>query len=283
MARRLQEEKPFPRDPETQVILGAEGFDFAPGERAGEAGAGAAAGHAVLFLHGWTSTPREMRFLAEKTAAAGFRSLGLRFKGHGLTVRALHGVRFADHLAEAEEAFGRLAVEHERVSICGLSMGGLVGLHLACRRRVANLVLVAPFVKPAGATFGLPNHWLVGRVPLPRLVGKNEGGPINDPAGLEGHIAYHAMPSAEMESLVQGARDFQGREKDVTCPVLIFHSVPDKTSDFAGSLSLMEKLASDDRTLVAFNRSNHVLTLDYDRARLERECLDWLIRRQAGG
>lgn len=275
MARRLQEEKPFARDPATLVIRGAEAFDFPAAPPPGEAG-----GHAVLYLHGWTSTPRELRFLAEKTAAAGFRSQGIRFGGHGLTVRALREVGFKDHLAEAEEAFGRLALSHERVSVCGLSMGGLIALNLAARRRVANLLLIAPFVKPAGTTFGLPNHWLAGRVPLSGLVGKDERGPIDDPAGLAGHIAYHAMPAEGMAAVVQAARDFQGLEKDISCPVLILHSVHDRTSDFAGSLSLMGRLGTDDKTLVAFNRSNHVLTLDYDRPRVEAQAVEWLSRRR---
>lgn len=276
MARRLQEEKPFPRDPTTQVIRGAEAFDFpaAPGAGAGRES------HAVLFLHGWTSTPRELRFLAEKIAAAGFRCLGPRLKGHGLTVRALRGVTFSDHFAESEEAFASLAMDHDRVSICGLSMGGLIALHLAARRRVANLVLIAPFAKPAGTTFGLPNRWLVGRVPLSDYVGKHEGGPINDPEGLAGHIAYHAMPAAGMESVVEAAREFRGLERTVTCPTLIFHGVRDRTSDFTGSLDLMGTLGADDKTLVAFNRSNHVLTLDFDRGRLEAETVDWLSRRR---
>lgn len=266
--RRLQEEKPFPRDPGTQIIRGAEGFDFGQGD------------HAVLFLHGWTSTPRELRFLAEKTAAAGFRCQGLLLKGHGTTIRALHGVNFSDHLAESEEAFGKLALAHERVSICGLSLGGLLALNIAARRRVANLILIAPFLKPAGTTFGLPNRWLVGRVPLSGYVGKNVAGPINDPAGLEGHIAYHAMPAQEMVSIVQATRDFQGMEGSISCPTLVLHSVNDTTSDFSGSLALMQNLGSDDKTLIAFNRGNHVITLDYDRESLEAKTVEWLQRHQ---
>jgi len=283
MYRRLQEEKPFARDPATLVIRGAEAFDFpAAGLPDLPAGSpdGESGGHAVLFLHGWTSTPREMRFLAEKTASAGFRSQGIRFDGHGLTVRALRNASFKDHLAQAEEAFGRLAMAHDRVSVCGLSMGGLIALNLAARRRVANLLLLAPFVKPAGTTFGLPNHWLAGRVPLSGLVGKDERGPINDPAGLAGHIAYHAMPAAGVAALAQAARDFRGLEKDVTCPVLILHSVRDRTSDFGGSLALMGGLGADDKTLVAFNRSNHVITLDYDRPGVEARAVEWLSSRR---
>jgi carboxylesterase len=296
MSRRMQEERPFPRDPVTQVIRGAEAFDFAPGppppaadpsRNHGRADGASAladgridrATPAILFFHGWTSTPREMRFLAERFADRGYRCVGHRLKGHGLTVRALQGVSFQDHLEEAGEAFGRLAMEHDRVTLCGLSLGGLLALNVAARRRVDHLILIAPFMKPAGATLGVPNAWLVGRVPLGDMVAKDERGPIDDPAGLKDHIAYHAMPAREMASVVQGARDFEGLEKDVTCPVLILHGVHDRTSDFSGSLALMARLGSEDKTLVAFNRGNHVITLDSERARLEATALEWLDRR----
>lgn len=279
--RRLQEEKPFARDPETHIIHGAEPFVFpadataAPGSGAGQAGS-----HAVLFLHGWTSTPRELRFLARRVATAGFHCEGILLKGHGRTVRALCGVAFRHHLEEAEEAFARLAMAHDRVSVCGLSLGGLLALHLAARRRVANLVLIAPFLVPAGATFGIPNRWLVGRCPIPDLVGKDIGGPIDCPEGRAGHIAYHAMPGPELVSVVQATRDFEGVAPRITSPALIFHSVRDRTSDFAGSQALIRDLGSDDKTLVAFNRGNHVITLDHDRERLEAETVDWLSKRR---
>jgi carboxylesterase len=264
----LQQEKPWPRDPVTQVILGAEPFDFGDGS------------HAVLFLHGWTSTPRELRFAAQKIAAAGFRCRGILFDGHGRTLRALDGVGFREHLAQAERAFGELALSHDRVSICGLSMGGLAALHLAARRRVSSLVLLAPFTRPWGSTFGLPNNFLLGKVPLRGNIAKEMPGPINDPAGLEGHVAYHAMPAAELMTVVQGARDLKGKEGSITSPALILHSVNDHTSDFQGSLDLIKDLGSDDKTLVAFNRSNHILTLDFDRERVETEMVDWLRRRR---
>lgn len=265
----LQQEKPWPRDPATDVIRGAEPFDFGDGA------------HAVLFLHGWTSTPRELRFLAQKIAPAGFRCRGILFDGHGRTVRALEGLGFKDHLAQAERAFAELTLSHDRVSICGLSMGGLIALHLAMRRKVSNLVLIAPFLTPWGSTLGLPHSFLLGKVPLRNTIIKEMPGPIKDPSGMEGHIAYHAMPAREMMTVVQGGRDFAGKEGSITNPTLILHSVHDHTSDFAASQALLRHLGSDDKTLIAFNRSNHVITLDYDRERVETETVDWLRRRKS--
>lgn len=257
-----------PRDPVTGVIRGAEPFAFGDGP------------DAVLFLHGWTSTPRELRFLAERIAPLGFRCEGPLLKGHGTCMEDLAPTRFSDYLAECESAYSNLASRGGRVYVCGLSMGGLLALNLALKYPVAGLILIAPFLLPSGKTFGLPNRWLIGRVPLPAVLAKGKGGPILDPEGLAGHIAYPAMPSASMVSVVLAARAALAALPRVQSPTLIFHARDDRTSDFRGTRLLIEKLGTEDKTLVAFNRGNHVLTLDFPRSRLEAETLGWLQARR---
>jgi len=264
----VQAERPYLRDPVTGIIQGAESFQFGGGS------------HAVLFLHGWTSTPRELRFLAEKIAAAGFHCVGPLLKGHGRVLADLADTRFRDYLSECETAFDALSASHARVSVCGLSMGGLLGLYLSVRRPVANLILLAPFLVPAGKTWGLPNRWLAGRVPLSGNLAKYAPGPIRDPEGFRTHIAYHAMPARTMAGIVAAGREFHAQADRVLCPALILHSVHDTTSAFSGSRFLIENLGSEDKTLVALNRSNHIVTLDFDRARVENTVLAWLRLRQ---
>lgn len=268
MPAEIQVERPYVRDPVTGIIQGAEPFDLGKGS------------HAVLFIHGWTSSPRELRFLAQAVASAGFRCRGVLLEGHGRRLDDLVPTRFPEYLAQCAAAFDSLAAEHERVSVCGLSMGGLLGLHLALRKPVSGLVLLAPFLRPWGKTFGLPNRWLIGRVPLPAMLAKKAPGPIQDLQAIEGHIAYHAMPARSMVSVVAAGRAFEPLAEKVLCPTLLLHSVQDTTSDFIGSQRLIGTLGSQDKTLVAFNRSNHILTLDFDRQRAEETVVAWLDRRR---
>ncbi len=261
------QERPWPRDPLTHIILGAEPFEFGKGD------------HAVLFIHGWTSTPREMRFVAEKVAAQGFMSSGLLLPGHGRTLRALKGTHFSDYLRHCEEAFGELALKHDKVSVIGLSLGGLLALHLAARRKVANLVLYAPFLFPAGSTLGIAHKHLAGYAKIwTDEIAKDAKGPINDASQLEEHIAYHAMPASILAEIMAQGQSILPLLPNITAPTLIFHSPQDRTSHFDGTLQLMRALGSEDRTLIALPRSNHVLTLDIDRDRLERETTAWLQR-----
>lgn len=260
-----QQEKPWPRDPLTHVILGAEPFAFGSGD------------HAVLFIHGWTSTPREMRFIGEKVGQKGFAAQGILLPGHGRTLRSLQTTSFSDYLRHTEEAFGELMLKHDKVSIVGLSMGGLIGLHLAARRKVHGLVLYAPFIRPSGSTMGISNRRMAGLAKLwTDEIVKDVEGPILDKAQLAEHIAYHAMPAAGLADVVKAAEDMVPLLPRVTCPTLIMHAVGDRTSDFEGSLHLMKHLGSEDRTLIALSRSNHVITLDQERDRVEAATLQWL-------
>lgn len=260
-----QQEKPWPRDPLTHIILGAEPFDFGKGD------------HAVMFIHGWTSSPRELRFMAERIASQGKRCKGVLLPGHGRTYRAMLNTRFSDYLGHCEEVFGELALAHESVSLVGLSLGGMLALALAARRKVKNLVLFAPFLRPAGSTLGISNQRLAGLAHLwTDEIPKDPLGPINDAEALSQHIAYHAMPAQGLSDIIQAGVETLSLTPRITSPTLIFHSVKDRTSDFSGSLELMRILGSDDKTLIALNKGNHVITLDSERTRLETETLRWM-------
>ena len=272
-----QKERIYPRDPGTGIILGAEPFEFAPAVRSDNT-------HAVLFLHGWTSSPRELRFVAKRVAEAGFFCRGILLPGHGRSVQDLAPTDFPDYLAAAETAFDDLARDHARVSLCGLSLGGLLCLYLAARRSAANLVLYAPFLVPGGATFGIPNRWalrLFGTWLSPdRLLPKTGEGPIFDPASLREHLAYQAMPARGVLGNFRAAQAIWRNIPEISAATLIFQSPLDPTSDAAGAKRLMRELGSGDKRLVEVGRSKHVITLDLDRSLIEEETVRWLSERR---
>lgn len=253
------------------MMQGAEPFEFGSGKSA------------ILFLHGWTSTPRELRFFAEKCASNGFYCKGILLKGHGTQLSDLAPTRYQDYLLQSESALLELCEKFKSVYICGLSMGGLLALDLAAQHRdkVHGLVLLAPFLKPWGKTFGLPNAWLIGRVPLFGNISKSKGGPIKDPTTAKDHLSYPAMPALAMVSIIRAGRKVTQVLPQIHCPTLVLHAQADTTSDYSGSIHLMNQLGSEDKTLLTYLRSNHILTLDYDRLQVEKESLDWLLKQQS--
>jgi carboxylesterase len=113
-----------------------------------------------------------------------------------------------------------------------------------------------------------------------RLWPKGNDGPILDPQAAKNHIAYHAMPMPGILGLMRAADSFWEHAHRIPNPTLILHSTQDATSDFYASCELLARLGAPDKRLVAFSKSNHILTVDREKQRVEAETLDFLHSRR---
>ncbi len=99
-----------------------------------------------LLLHGFTSTPEEMRWLGQDLAGRGYTVLGVRLAGHGTHPRDLGRTRFRDWLISVEEGLALLRGVADRVFVVGQSMGGLLALLAAASYRLDGAVAMStPF------------------------------------------------------------------------------------------------------------------------------------------
>lgn len=101
-------------------------------------------GKAVLLIHGWTSTPYEVRRLGKYLNEQGYAVHAPLLKGHGTIPKELETVNWQDWLKDIDSAYSRLKKENEKVYIAGTSIGGNLGLiYAATNENVAGLVLMA--------------------------------------------------------------------------------------------------------------------------------------------
>ncbi len=99
---------------------------------------------AVLLIHGWTSTPYEVRRLGKYLNQNGFTAYGPCLSGHGTRPEDLERVRWNDWMRDAREAYARLKKDHEKVYVAGTSIGSNIALMLAKERDdISGLVLMA--------------------------------------------------------------------------------------------------------------------------------------------
>lgn len=263
-----QQPKDYQRNGSTGLIVGAEPFEFGKGD------------HAILFLHGWTSSPRDLRFLAESLRES-FHCRGILFKGHGLYPDDLEDTTWRVHLQESLDAFSGLAMKFPKVSIIGLSYGALLAAHIAVRRRVENIILLSPFIVSEDKIMNsIPGSSIIPHLPsIIRNISKGPEGSIYHPTENRKHIAYHTMPLKPLKSVMECASETMNILAEVTCPALVIHSTRDKTADFQGGVNVLKCLGSQDKRLIALNKSNHIITLDYDRELVETETRAWLLAR----
>ena len=82
----------------------------------------------MLLIHGFCSTPPEMRGLGEHLAANGFRVHGALLKGHGTTPDDLETTDWKDWVDSAQAQLDGLRRECRQVFVAGQSMGGALSL-----------------------------------------------------------------------------------------------------------------------------------------------------------
>ena len=174
----------------------------------------------VLLSHGFTGSPASMTPWAQYLADRGHTVRVPRLPGHGTTWQDMNRTRWDDWYATIDDALTELKGRCERVAVCGLSMGGSLGMRLAENRPddVAALVLVNPVI-------GVKN-WQLKLVPalkwvVPAMPGI--GNDIKKPGGDE--VGYDKTPLKALASQLQGWREIRADLGKITAPLLVFRVV----------------------------------------------------------
>jgi len=104
--------------------------------------------HAVLMLHGLSSSPLEMRHLARYLNSEGLTACAPNLHGYSAGTSEL---RMEAWLEAAVREFDALSARYPRVSVCGLSMGATLALALVRERpSVQAIVLLSVTLKYDG-------------------------------------------------------------------------------------------------------------------------------------
>lgn len=111
-----------------QIVQGAESYMLEGGD------------HGVLLIHGFTGSPGELKLLGEYLHLGGFSVLGVRLPGHGTTPAELNKTEWPDWYAAVQDSYRSLSASCSRVSVVGLSMGGLLAMKLAAEVKVHSAV-----------------------------------------------------------------------------------------------------------------------------------------------
>ena len=99
-----------------EIIATAEPFLF-PGSRTG-----------CLLIHGFTGTPKEMRWMGEYLAKEGYSVLGVRLAGHATRPEDMIRSRWTDWVTSVEGGYHILRGLADHIYLIGLSLGGSLAL-----------------------------------------------------------------------------------------------------------------------------------------------------------
>jgi carboxylesterase len=101
-------------------------------------------GKGVLLVHGWTSTPYELRRLGKYLNENGYTVSGIQLTGHGSVPKDLENVQWVDWLEDVKKGYEELKKTCSQTYIAGTSIGGNLALIYASQQTdVSALVLMA--------------------------------------------------------------------------------------------------------------------------------------------
>lgn len=235
----------------------------------------------VLALHGFGSTPAEVRLVVEAAHELGLRVHAPLLPGHGLHVRELARMRWPDWRAAAQQAFEELAAESGPVIVAGLSMGSLLTLELATLypEQTAGVVILAPAIRLAWPWPALALA-LVSKLGVPDFLVPKRAPDIRDARQRRQQRTYSADPvQAGNEVRLAGQRLEQALGK-VRCPAFIAHGAQDHVCPVSNAQRVFMKLGTpiEDKELLILPRSFHVITRDVERALLRARIQAFLFR-----
>jgi carboxylesterase len=212
-----------------------------------------------LVMQGFTGTVGSIRYYAQQLAAKGLSVEAPRLSGHGTRWQDVNSVSYEDWIRDAEQAYHSLAKRCDKVFVTGLSMGGTLILYLA--EQHPEIAGVIPINAPVFMTDK--------RVPflpvLKHLIASTPAiaSDIMEPGVVE--PAYDRTPTAgahEMVKMLAVTRNGLGR---ITQPLLVMRSAHDHVVPHECAPFIMEHIASKDKEMIVFQRSAHVVTMDYDK------------------
>ncbi|BBD07602.1 alpha/beta hydrolase [Desulfovibrio ferrophilus] len=207
---------------------------------------------AALLIHGFGGEPFEMLGLAEALESFGCKVSVPLLPGHGTSIADWRKSSFSDLTMAMEQEFDALVQSHERVLVCGLSMGGTLALHLGIVREPAGVLTIAA---PVHLFQFWPPEFPDWRMPLvPLLKHIRPVWPTGSPDPKARRIApwkgYEEYVSLEaLDSFLDGMRQVKMGLSKLEAPLLCVHSPCDRTVPLSSAYAIMSGVSSLERRL----------------------------------
>ncbi len=251
-----------------QIIPTTEPFFF-PGEP-GKPG--------CLLIHGFTGTPKEMRWMGEFLAAQGFSVLGVRLSGHATRPEDMTRSHYTDWIASVEDGYALLRGVADSIFLVGLSMGGVLALLTSTELDVKAVIGIStPYHLPHDPRLKFINQlsWIKPFIPKSKLP---PGSGWFDREAWKDHISYPENPTRSIGELDKLLSRMRAALPRVNVPVLLIHSKDDGYVLPENAEKIFSDLQTPDKQKLYVTQSGHVATRDAARQQVFEAALQFIRR-----
>jgi len=227
-----------------------------------------------MLIHGYTGGPYELapltNYLKENT---NFIVVVPTLPGHGKNL-ALDDVSHEDWLNTAEETFLQLRKKVNRIYLIGFSMGGMIASYLAAKYNVNKLVLLAT----AGKYLSFKQIGL----DMSTIFKDGVSGKLNENKLFQHYKTKRGeVPLKAHIEFIKLVKKTRGYLNEVDNPVLIAQGQLDSMVPYQTAYYLAEEIASEDKEVILFDQSKHLICLGKDKDVLNSIIYRFLTKAQA--
>ena len=217
---------------------------------------------ACLLVHGFTGTPKEMRWMGDYLNVQGITCLGVRLTGHATRPRDMIRSRYTDWMVSVEDGYHLLRGLSENIFLVGLSMGGVLSLLMSTKLDVRGVVAMS-------TPFDLPEPRPAWQIQLfshfKSYIRKSKGQPGEgwfDMDAYAGHVSYPLNPIRSAAELAKLIGKMHKALPQIRVPVLLIHSKDDKYVPPDSMSRIDERLRTNEKESLWVSGSGHVVTRD---------------------
>lgn len=212
---------------------------------------------ACLLIHGFTTSPSEMRDLGERLNYEGFSVSVPLLPGHGSSSEDLNRTTWREWYAWIRDEAGILRENYRQVYLIGLSMGGLLALKAAADMEgLSGVVTINSPIYLKGSLVPFAPVLKFIRPYIPKKIDDNYR-----EMKMRARFAYDDVPVRAFLSMRELIRLVVKSLKNVRVPLLIFQSETDESIEEKSALVIKNRAGSQDKKLIWLKNSAHVATM----------------------
>ncbi|PGK31675.1 carboxylesterase [Priestia megaterium] len=225
---------------------------------------------AVLLLHGFTGNTRDIRLLGRYLNERGYTCHAPLYKGHGLDPTELMNTNPEDWWQDVLNGYHFLKHEgFKEITVAGVSLGGTFSLKIASELPVKAIVSMSAPVK-SNTVEGLLKRVLDYAIWYKKLEGKTE-------EQISGEIdQLQKRRTNSLEKLQQLIINVYQELPSISSPTLILQGSLDDSLYQESAKIIYEKTSSENKKLIWYEQSRHIITLDKEREKVYEDVYKFL-------
>jgi len=230
-----------------------------------------------LMIHSYTATPKEMKELAYKiNNKFGDQVYVPLLNGSGRYPSLIQDKNIDLWYLQVDKLYSRINKECKQVNVVGSSLGAALSLELAENHKINHLFLLNTFLH-------IHEKWyyILSCEEQLKLFGKSLAyekkhkiANLNSEIGRKNHIAYWNMPYEPIMNSLDTLQEITNNLYNITSPLIMIHSRNDMTADWRDVNLIYNKSSSNIKFVKWFNKSNHILLMDYNKSEVINYILD---------